>query len=84
MTGGRRPPARDGVDPPVLAADLAPLDGDLVGDGLDDGVEWEDGRLVDADLSAQEAETAVLSRVDLARVLLTACQLPGRGSPIPA
>ena len=77
VTGGRRPAAGDGVDPPVLPAGLAALDEELVEDGLEQGVEWEDGRLVDADLSAQVAETAVLSRVDLAQVLLTASQLPG-------
>lgn len=61
----------------MLPPELPVLDGELVEDGLEDGVEWEDGRLVDADLSAQEAETAVLSRLDLGRVLLTGCQLPG-------
>ena len=77
MTGSRRPPAREGIDPPVLADTLADLDEELVADGLEDGAEWEDGRLVGADLSAQVAETAVLSRVDLSQVLLTGCELPG-------
>lgn len=77
MTAGPRPSAPGGVDPPVLRPDLVELDESLVEEGLEDGVEWEDGRLVGADLAARDAETVVLSRLDLAQVLLTASQLPG-------